>query len=226
MTFMSRNTVSNPVLEFAFEQPTGVVQKTKAPRAAKKGSLPLRDTIDEKLYLNILNKARTPKQQPLHYFRFQLYIILARHTGLRLSDVGSLTHSQVLDLLVGRKVEVMERKTRKFRKVVLSDKGRAELSSCSEAICFVFEKQGTLMGTAHPRNWARFVNTTLRKYTEESGLVVRSHSFRISYVTHLLNFYPIHAVSKIINHSSVAVTERYSRYQIDDAELRSKLNSL
>lgn len=186
----------------------------------------LRDAMPKEVYTRLLALPKHPRQQPLHYYRFLLYLVVSRHTGLRVVDVGRLTRDQVTALLQGKRIQVVEKKNRKPRKIGLSSTAREELESISPAIDFVFDRQSTLMGTEHSRNWARFVNSTLKRNTDSSGLYLRSHSMRIAFITHLLTLYPILRVSQIVNHSSVSVTERYDRHTIDHATLEANLDTI
>lgn len=206
--------------------PLRAVNEKSKPQNKKSAKRPLRDLMDSELYTKLLSKERQPKQSLLHYYRFQLYIILARHTGLRVGDIGRLTYEQVTSLSNTGRLDLQEKKNGKFRKMVLSDNGKAELQKFQPAVDYVFSKQSTLMGTVHSRNWVRFINTSLIKGSEGTNLYIRSHSSRVTYVTHLLKKFPIVAVSQHINHSSVVVTEKYNRYTLDNDELVLHLNKL
>lgn len=134
------------------------------------------DILNEEHYKKLLGRPCHPKQQIIHYYRFQLYLVLAHHTGLRAGDIGRLTKEKLGELLTygqGR-FDVTEKKTSTSRHVVLSEKAVQELRDLSKALDVVYSKENMLMGTPHSRNWTRFIKTTLGRYTSD---LLRSDQF-------------------------------------------------
>lgn len=66
-------------------------------------------------------------------------------------------------ILNDKKLTLKEKKTGKYRSVIISNELLRELSNYLDAIEFIFEKNETLMCTKHPKNWARFINLCLKK---------------------------------------------------------------
>jgi site-specific recombinase XerC len=54
---------------------------------------------------------------------------------------------------------------------------------------------------------------------------MRSHSFRISYVTRILRHSSIDRAQKFVGHKDVRSTQSYSRYEVGDAESLAVLNA-
>lgn len=61
----------------------------------------------------------------------------------------------------------------------------------------------------------RFLNKTLKEVSEELGLHIRTHSFRVSIITDLLENSPIHSVQKVIGHTNIQSTVTYSKNTVD-----------
>ncbi len=135
----------------------------------KRNSMPIPELVDEKLYLNLLNKPKSKKQQYVHYYRFKLFLIIAKHTGLGASDIGSLTRENINDLMEKGRLSTNETKKGKSKIVLFSEKARSELLQFKDGIGLVFDKQDTLMGTKHTRNFIRFVNNNLKETSSGSG---------------------------------------------------------
>lgn len=164
------------------EESLNDVEVKKTPTLRTNGR-PSRDGVSQDLYQSMLSTPIQPGQQPLHYHRFRVYIVLARHTGLRVIDVGRFTKQMIESLLSGRQIDVQERKNRRYRRIVFSEAGIKDLMLVKDSVEFVYSRQTDLMGTEYSRNWSRFVNSTLKRHTKDSDDYIRSHSFRISYIT-------------------------------------------
>lgn len=111
----------------------------------KTNSMPLREVVDEKLYLELLNQPKNDKQRALHFFRFKFFLVVSRHTGLRVSDIGGLTKEQIKEMMENGRLSLKQKKTGKYRIVLLSEKAIEELLRFQDGIDFIFEAQSTLI---------------------------------------------------------------------------------
>lgn len=64
----------------------------------------------------------------------------------------------------------------------------------------------------HEYSWIAFINNRLKTKTEAFGLNIKSHSFRVNFVTSLLKHAPLQVVSNLVGQSNVTTTVRYDRY--------------
>lgn len=58
------------------------------------------------------------------------------------------------------------------------------------------------------------MNTRLGKYTVKRGMTVRSHSFKLHFITSLLEDNSLQALSQLIEHASVSTTDRYNKKKL------------
>lgn len=207
--------------------PNAPLEENPYPRPKAPGiHRPERALVPPELYHGLLSLPRHPKQRELQFFRFKIYVVVAYHSGLRIGDIGRLSREQLQSLMDHGRLDLVESKNKRCRKVLFSDSARADLCQFKDGLDIVFQDSPTLMGTEHVRNWARFVNSSLRRLAPANRGYIRSHSFRANYITYLLNKFPIQRVSKHINHSHIDTTMRYDRYQLSEAELLETLDSL
>ena len=124
----------------------------------------------------------------------------------------------------------MQSKTNKYKKVFFAEECSYYLEVLKNDIDFIFEKDSTLSGNCLRYSWIRFFNTRLVKFSKSrsyyKNMCVRSHSFRINFVTALLKKAPLQVVSEIIGHSSVNTTNRYNRNRISKEEHLELLKGL
>lgn len=148
-------------------------------------------------------------------YKFCLLISIGCFTGLRISDILSLTWNQVLDKDV---LSINEKKTKKHRKLKINEDLKALISKSyiqmksPEKTQYVFvNKYGT---KAIRLQW---VNEKLKRLFKEYNIKTAnpsSHSLRKTFGRRVweLNDYSeksLLLLSEILNHSSVQITKRY-----------------
>lgn len=136
----------------------------------KKSSRPLREVMDDQLYQVLLKLEKKSKHLLIHHYRFKLYLIVARHTGLRAGDIGTLTKKDFEEMQRSGKLIFQEEKTGTYRTIILSENALKELEKWNDGIEYVFQNQETLMGTRYSRNWLRFLNKNLADATKDMNI--------------------------------------------------------
>ena len=148
-------------------------------------------------------------------YKFSLLIGTGAFTGLRISDVLSLTWNQLLDKDI---IELHEKKTGKFRKIKINQDLQTLIISnykamgepSVETLVFV-NKYGTKQINV------QWVNTKLKEIFNKYSINTEnpsSHSIRKSFGRRIwqLNDYSeksLVLLSELFNHSNVQITKRY-----------------
>ena len=141
------------------------------------------------------------------------YIIFSINTGLRVSDVLKLKHT---DLLSGKLI-ITEKKTKKVREIQLNDSITKAYSKLKMKLVehnnynkdgFVFVSQkGSVYRT-------QSINDILKKIFNSKKLQISSHSLRKSFARRVYSNNnesekALVLLSDIFSHSSIAITRRY-----------------
>lgn len=69
-----------------------------------------------------------------------------------------------------------------------------------------------------PHKWIKLLNENLMFFTTKYNLKIKSHSFRINYVTNILKHSSVDRAQQFVGHKDIRSTIAYSRYQIGDQE--------
>lgn len=173
-----------------------------------KGSITTTDYLDFDKTLNLSFKTLKNDNQ----YKIAFLIIVGINTGLRISDILSLKHSD----FKGDFIELKEKKTNKYRKITLNDnirKGYKMFCSrlgveVSDEYVFVSQKNSvySIMG----------VNRELKRILGDSKgkLNVSSHSLRKTFGRRVFqnnneNEKSLIYLSELFNHSNTSITRRY-----------------
>jgi len=147
---------------------------------------------------------------------YGLYIIVSINTGLRVSDVLSLTWGQ----LRSEVFTIMETKTKKDRTIKINDSIRKALSLIDrkgdkEGFAFISQK-GTVISTQR-------INVKLKEIFQRSckGLKISSHSLRKTfgrrvYENNNESEKALMYLSDLFNHSSIGLTRKYLGIRQDE----------
>lgn len=148
-------------------------------------------------------------------YKFSLLIGTGAFTGLRISDILSLTWNQLLDKDV---IELCEMKTGKFRKIKINQdlktliKGNYELMQMPDINSLVFlNKYGTKQINV------QWVNVKLKEIFSKYSIKTENpstHTIRKSFGRRIweLNNYSeksLVLLSELFNHSNIQITKRY-----------------
>lgn len=184
----------------------------KKPRRKR---LPLRDPANNTVYSWIMQQPRKPGQWRVAFLRFRLAITLLRHTGMRAAEVAEVTNPQIDTAIQHGHLDVTLAKTHKPHRYVFTQAARDALSGLHFERSQVFALHKRLAGVLRGENWVRFINSNLQPAVKQFGLTLKSHSFRVGYVTHLLRYAPVQHVAAIAGHSDIRSTIAYNRYVPD-----------
>lgn len=146
--------------------------------------------------------------------RLGFYLIFSINSGLRISDVLNIKHSD----LVSDKISIIEKKTKKFREITLNDAVKkayvklvAMLTEANEMFnqedyIFISQK-GSVYKT-------QSINDILKTLFKDKKMQISSHSLRKSFARRVYTINnesenSLVLLSDIFSHSSIAITRRY-----------------
>lgn len=121
----------------------------------------------------------------------------------------------------GKTREIKQPKVNSSRLIALGKMPLRDLNALKQDINGVYGKYETLGGSVYPHNWIAFINKRLNECLKRLGITgnYKSHSFRINYVTKLLESYPLHKVQRLVSHKNVSTTILYSRWNPNSADV-------
>jgi site-specific recombinase XerD len=202
-----------------------IAKEARESREARKSAhknrkkAPVREVITPSDLMLILNsvKGRSLFQKA----RRRLCLILLYMTGLRVSNLLTLTVSNVSDLFeFGRtKIRLIKDGDSRFN-LVVSKKDRRRLvkdfigdftvlNRNKNGLCLLITSQD---GTRLSREYLdQELNIILKKASIQLEKHLRTHSFRASYVTDYLEIHDLHEVSQLVGHNSISSTNAYNR---------------
>ena len=169
----------------------------------------------------LLAAAKTPRDQMLVEFMLR--------TGLRLSEVCSVTVDDIVESPQGSYVRVRQGKGRKDRIVPL-DTAEYRLSAklqrfitkvrprdtADPALFLASRRDRSGRGDFTPLS-PRGLQILLRRLGEETGIRVHPHKFRHTFATRALSAgVDVMALQKALGHTTLAMVIRYVHYQKDD----------
>lgn len=203
------------------------IENKKQPKP-KRSKMVERDFIDFQFYESLMSQERKPREHFLSYSQFRVAVTLLFFTGARCNEIRNITEKQIYELLQHNIIILDQTKTRSERKIVLGQKSRKWLKLIERDVSTVFFQSDTLGKDINPQNWLKFINTRLQKFSKiyKRNQKISSHSFRIGFVTKLLNNYPIHIVRDLVDHKSIQTTLKYSRHKLTDCERANAIDSL
>lgn len=182
---------------------------TKKPQRKR---LPLRDPANNTVYNWVMLQPRRPKQHRIAFLRFRLAITLLRHTGMRAAEVAEVTDQQIENAIQHGHLDITLAKTCRPHRYVFTPAAREALSRLHVERIHVFALHKKLAANIRGNNWVAFLNLNLQPAVKHFGLNIKSHSFRVGYVTHLLRYAPVQHVAAIAGHSDIRSTIAYNRY--------------
>ena len=177
--------------------------------------LPLRDPANNTVYNWIMQQPRPPGQWRIAFLRFRLAITLLRHTGMRAAEVAEVSDQQIDTAIQHGHLDIILAKTHKPHRYVLTQAARDTLSRLQFERIHVFAIHKRIAGVLRGRDWVKFINFNLQPAVKHFGLNLKSHSFRVGYVTHLLKYAPVQHTAAIVGHSDIRSTIAYNRYVPD-----------
>lgn len=212
-----------------------ILYKLQKEKQKSQTTLPLRAAIDFKIYKELILNAGLDFKHNFKYKQAQLQIlyVICYYTGCRVNEAASLQYKDIQDLLNTKKITLIHHKTANSVVHVVPDCCVKELNDLSEAIHLVFIKFNSnyLFGRKkpqHPRSVIRTVNRDIKATCQllNINLNIKSHSFRVGFITKLIKELDILQASQIVGHKSINSTIRYNRYVPNSQEIRTILNKV
>ena len=191
-----------------------LAEERKSNKSQRK-RLPLRDPANNTVYNWLMLQPKNTKQRRISFLRFRLAITLLRHTGMRAAEVAEVTDQQIETAIQHGHVDIILAKTNKPHRYVFTQAARDALSRLQVERIHVFALHKRLAGVLRGNHWVEFINLNLQSAVKQFGLNLKSHSFRVGYVTHLLRYAPVQHTAAIVGHSDIRSTIAYNRYVPD-----------
>ena len=187
-------------------------QGTKPPQRKR---IPLRDPADNTVFHWLMQLPKPPKQRRISFLRFRMAITLLNYTGMRAVEVAEVTDTQIDTAIQYGHLDITLAKTHKPHRYVLTKAARDSLRELSFERIHVFAMHKRLAGLLRKNHWVEFINLNLLPAVKHFGLNLKSHSFRVGYVTHLLKYAPVQHTASIVGHVDIRSTIAYNRYVPD-----------
>lgn len=202
-------------------------------RSKEHATLPLRDPIVYSIYEKILNLPfySSQKQELIPFIQFRIATVILYITGSRINEIIDLTYQDIKNAKQTNRLATIQHKTKEPRMCVLGEHALAELDRIQDDFNFLFieEKLKYLGATIqHPDKpmhrvaWTRSINKNLKRLSEyyKIPFLLKSHSFRVGFVTRLLKKTDIEKTANLIGHKTLTTTKRYNRYLLNTQENR------
>nr|NP_042243.1 hypothetical protein [Prototheca wickerhamii]AAD12631.1 unknown [Prototheca wickerhamii] len=189
-----------------------VLQKLENKQKVKRSTLPLRQPASNSIYFHLMSQKPEFREKKLQYSRFRVAITLLWSTGLRVNETKYIKYSDIQTIISENTLQVYQPKINKYRIIHFSGEAVKQFILIKKDIDIVFKNNETLAGTISVSSWIHFINKRLISKTEVFGVNIKSHSFRVNFVTSLLKHAPIQIVSNLVGHSNITTTVKYDRY--------------
>jgi integrase len=195
----------------------------------------LRDPIDNKLFPIFLVAAGSLVKYNKELRRSQLRICysILFHVGLRLNELREIKFKDISDAIETSQLSVIHYKTNQPHIHILSQKAVEDLKNIKNDYDVVFNKHNCeyLFGKTkpmHPKSLIRLVNEDLRNTCKINNIAynIKSHSFRINMISHLLKVTSVQNAANIIGHQDIRSTMTYKRYALTKAEIQDLLQKI
>jgi site-specific recombinase XerD len=207
-------------------------QREQKRQNAKKQQL--RDSITPDDFNSILALVKSPGFVPA---RKRAAFILLYYTGLRVSNLLNLFVNHIKDLLDKGKTYLSLNKGGASRhSISLSFIGRKRLNNhLTDFTQLMRDKGGNdpLFTTQNQLNkpisrssFDNELNQVLKKASLALDKNIRTHSFRATIISELLETTPIHVVKDFMGHRDIKTTVQYNRNKITQQQFNDILNSL
>lgn len=209
-------------------------QVLKAKRKAAKPKA-VRDAITYSEYRQIIQMVEDKPWTQVVKSRTKVGLCLLYLTGLRISNLLLLTKKHLNDLIEHGEITIpLIKSTIPSRLIAIGAAGQKELDYLKSDITllqagqpnlggpiFVASKDSDSSKAISRVNLSGQINRLLQEASRKIGKHIRSHSFRATYITDLLDHeIPIEQVKDIMSHTNISTTAIYRRSKLKLKELR------
>lgn len=193
----------------------------------KRRKVSLRDPVNLYILNKLILNAGSYFERMVISKKIQLrltYLVLY-FSGLRLNEVRQLTYADFQQIIQTGEFNIYHSKTNIIKKHYIHQKGRQMFKQYEKEIDILFnEERFQFLGSSArnrtilttPKKFITFVNTDI-KYTLKKFQInqnIKTHSFRIAFITKLLKITTLQNVSEIVGHKSVSSTMIYNRFNL------------
>lgn len=204
--------------------------KKEAKKKSKKQQR--KDYITYEQFEIILNSLET-KTLVDHRKKYALILLYA--TGLRVSNLLLLKRSNVSDLLSKGSTRLNIIKNGDCQRLILISKKSQQLleqhatsfyqiAATKRDTDLVFTSFNGSNKPIHRSNFTKELNLLLKPFNQRFNMNFKTHSFRITFITNLINVASLHVAKNIVGHKVVASTEIYYRSSLTVEESKKILN--
>lgn len=206
-------------------------------RSKQKMSYPLRDPIAHEVYEALMEyfPKGTSKQQIVHLAQMRIIVVVLYTTGARVNEITDLTFEDFRKVPTTQQLHLHQSKTESYRIAYFGPLIVKEYDKIKDDVEFLFNECGfkvlgaTLKNTEKsmdPRSWIRKTNQFLRTVKKELGLdlILKSHSFRVGFISNMLTKTDIVQTARIIGHKGINTTARYTRYASNNVQTRALID--
>lgn len=189
-----------------------ILQKIENKPKVKRNTLPLRQPASNSIYYYLMEQKLEIREKKLQFSRFRVAITILWATGLRVNETKSIKYSDIQTIINEKTLQIYQPKTKKYRIIHFSNEAVKQFIFIKPDIDVIFATHETLAGEMNESSWIAFLNKRLINKTKVFGLNIKSHSFRVNFVTSLLKHAPLQIVANLVGHSNIATTVKYDRY--------------
>ena len=198
---------------------TDVIRQRMEPKKKKKGKgVPLRDAISNSVFQSILKKEKPARVNKKSWGRFKIASTILFLGGMRVNEISQLSNEDIEKACENRQLRVFQSKVQKIRTVVIPESGVALLKKVHDKHKEdVFEKDDVLFPLPpserpNGEKFIKLINKFLEPFATLHGLNLKSHSFRINYVTQVIRHKSIETAQFMIGHTDIRSTSKYNRF--------------
>ena len=195
----------------------------------------LRDPIDNKLFPIFIGAAGSLVKYNKELRRSQLRICysILFHVGLRINELREIKFKDISDAIETSQLSVIHYKTNQPHIHILSQKAVEDLKNLKDDYTIVFNKYNCeyLFGKTkpmHKKSLIRLVNADLWNTCKTNNIAynIKSHSFRVNMISHLLKVTSVQNAANIIGHQDIRSTMTYERCALTKAEIQDLLQKI
>lgn len=202
------------------------IREAVRPKKKKKHKkLPERDAIPFSIYERIQNSKKPKHMQHLSWSRFKIATTILFFTGIRVSESASITKEQIDVLLDKGECQIYQSKVDSYKTIHLPELAHSFFTKLQQDLNRVYVEPEDILCPhieTSRHKWDTQVNEALQPFAE--GLNIKSHSFRISYVTKILKYSSVDRAQAFVGHKDIRSTMHYNRYLHGSTEDLKKLN--
>jgi site-specific recombinase XerD len=190
-----------------------------------------RDPINPAEFHQMLNSI---EKNNLKYARIKVALVLLYITGLRVTNLLVFQVRHLKELIQKHNTTILINKNGGFKKIIIGKEAKKLFNLIQKAILtltrdknnedFLFQNKYNQLMSREQFN--KDINSVLQLYAKASGKLLKTHSFRISIITELLQHHTLQEVRHLIGHKDIRTTDVYNRNYMTERECFDALQQL